>query len=52
MVLEGEQPQTLQAIGALLGRTRARVRQLEQRALATLRQPPLRVLLADFAEQG
>jgi len=50
--LEGEEPQTLQAIGALLGRTRERVRQLEQRALATLRQPPQRVLLADFADQG
>jgi RNA polymerase sigma factor (sigma-70 family) len=50
--LEGEKPQTLQAIGVRLGRTRERVRQLEQRALATLRQPPQRVLLADFAEQG
>jgi RNA polymerase primary sigma factor len=50
--LEGEEPQTLQAIGARLGRTRERVRQLERRALATLRQPPQRVLLADFADQG
>jgi RNA polymerase sigma factor (sigma-70 family) len=50
--LEGEEPQTLQTIGALLGRTRERVRQLEQRALATLRQPPQRVLLADFADQS
>jgi hypothetical protein len=30
--------------GALLGRTHAQVPQLAQRALATLRQPPLRVL--------
>jgi RNA polymerase primary sigma factor len=50
--LEGEEPQTLQTIGALLGRTRERVRQLEQRALATLRQPPQRALLADFADQS
>lgn len=50
--LEGEEPQTLQAIGARLGRTRERVRQLEGRALATLRQPQQRVLLADFADQG
>jgi RNA polymerase sigma factor (sigma-70 family) len=50
--LEGEEPQTLQAIGARLGRTRERVRQLERRALATLRQPQQRVLLADFADQG
>jgi hypothetical protein len=30
--------------GALLGRTRKQVHQLEQLALATLRQPPLHVL--------
>ncbi len=50
--LEGEQPQTLEAIGRLLGRTRERVRQLEQHGLALLRQPTQRVLLADFTEQG
>lgn len=50
--LEGEEPQTLEAIGLRLGRTRERVRQLEQHGLALLRQPTQRVLLADFTERG
>ena len=47
--LESDQPQTLQAIGDLLGLSRERVRQLEEQALEKLRQPEQRALLADFA---
>ena len=35
--LDGEQPQTLEEVGAGLGITRERVRQLESRALRELR---------------
>ncbi len=47
--LGSDQPQTLQAIGDLLGLSRERVRQLEEQALEKLRQPEQRALLADFA---
>jgi RNA polymerase primary sigma factor len=47
--LEASQPHTLQEIGELLGLSRERIRQLEQQALATLRQGQCRTRLADFA---
>ncbi len=37
--LEGEEPQTLQAIGDRMGLTRERVRQLRNEGLVWLRQP-------------
>jgi RNA polymerase primary sigma factor len=47
--LGSDHPQTLQAVGDLLGISRERVRQLETQALDKLRQPDQRTLLADFA---
>ncbi len=47
--LQGENPHTLQEIADMLGLSRERVRQLEQEALAKLRQPHRSSMLADFA---
>ena len=47
--LDGEKPQTLEEVGAGLGITRERVRQLESRALRELRPvaPDLELYLAE-----
>jgi len=47
--LDGEKPQTLEEVGAGLGITRERVRQLESRALRELRAvaPDLELYLAE-----
>lgn len=42
-------PHTLQEIGAIFGLSRERIRQIEQTALAKLRQPQFASLLADFS---
>ena len=47
--LDADEPQTLQAIGDVLGLSRERVRQLEERALAKLRQLPQSAGLAELA---
>jgi RNA polymerase sigma factor (sigma-70 family) len=47
--LDADEPQTLQAIGDILGLSRERVRQLEQRAFAKLRQLPQSAGLAELA---
>jgi RNA polymerase primary sigma factor len=46
--LDGEEPMNLEQIGALLGITRERVRQLKERALARLRAGRLGKVLAEF----
>jgi RNA polymerase sigma factor (sigma-70 family) len=47
--LDADEPQTLQAIGDVLGLSRERVRQLEARAFAKLRQLPQSAELAELA---
>ncbi len=47
--LDADEPQTLQAIGDVLGLSRERVRQLEQQAFAKLRQLPQSAGLAELA---
>jgi len=47
--LDADEPQTLQAIGDILGLSRERVRQLEKRAFAKLRQLPQSAGLAELA---
>jgi len=47
--LDADEPQTLQAIGDVLGLSRERVRQLEQQALTKLRQLPQSAGLAELA---
>jgi RNA polymerase primary sigma factor len=47
--LRDGQPRTLEEVSRVLGVTRERVRQLEQRGLARLREPGRRNRLADFA---
>jgi RNA polymerase primary sigma factor len=47
--LRDSQPRTLAEVSRVLGVTRERVRQLEQRGLACLREPGRRNRLADFA---
>jgi len=47
--LDADEPQTLQAIGDVLGLSRERVRQLEQRAFVKLRQLPQSAGLAELA---
>jgi RNA polymerase primary sigma factor len=47
--LRDGQPRSLEEVGRVLGVTRERVRQLEQRGLARLREPGRRNRLADFA---
>ncbi|MBI2636670.1 MAG: RNA polymerase sigma factor RpoD/SigA [Parcubacteria group bacterium] len=39
--LDGEEPMTLEQIGALFGRTRERIRQIKEKALSHLRKPTL-----------
>ena len=50
--LEASEPLNLREIGARLGVSHERIRQLEQQALATLRQSQCHTLLAEFVEQG
>ena len=47
--LDADEPQTLQAIGDVLGLSRERVRQLEEQAFAKLRQLPQSAGLAELA---
>ena len=47
--LDSDEPQTLQEIGDVLGLSRERVRQLEERAFAKLRQLPQSAGLAELA---
>jgi RNA polymerase sigma factor (sigma-70 family) len=47
--LDSDEPQTLQEIGDVLGLSRERVRQLEERAFAKLRQLPQSAELAELA---
>jgi RNA polymerase primary sigma factor len=48
--LEGEREHTLEQVGGKLGLSRERVRQLESRALARLREPAQASRLAEFSE--
>jgi RNA polymerase sigma factor (sigma-70 family) len=48
--LDADEPQTLQAIGDVLGLSRERVRQLEERAFAKLRQLPQSAGLAELVQ--
>jgi RNA polymerase primary sigma factor len=47
--LDSGTPRTLEAVGAVLGVSRERARQMEVRALATLRRPEIRARLEDLA---
>jgi RNA polymerase primary sigma factor len=48
--IDGEQPMTLEDIGARFGITRERVRQIEQKAMRKLRHPSRRNQLQDYLE--
>jgi RNA polymerase primary sigma factor len=46
--LDGHEPMTLEEIGAYVGRTRERVRQIKEKALQKLRHPARSDLLKEY----